>query len=67
MFTFILGELDQKPRYLANMRTREVHDLQKVTGRCHIDRIKMKQEFRSLDAARLEQLDFCAHCLKSEY
>lgn len=71
MFTFNLDDLEEHPpgeaayRYVGNMKTREIHDRNKATGRCHIAKIKFPVNFASLDQARLEEYDFCAHCLKS--
>ncbi len=64
-------EMDQVvlgPRYLGNTSSRELHDLNRLTSRCHIDKIDMDRRYRfyTVDEAQAMGYDLCAHCFGRE-
>ena len=54
-------------RYLGNMNTKEVHNLDNEKSGCEIAKIKPehKRSFDSLPAAKNAGYDNCAHCIGS--
>jgi hypothetical protein len=55
-------------RYLGNMSTHELHDLNNTKSRCQIDEIKegQRQYFSNQKEARAAGYDFCAYCFGKE-
>jgi hypothetical protein len=51
-------------RYLGNLSTHELHDLNNTKARCQIDEIKdgQRQYFSNQKEARAAGYDFCAYC-----
>jgi hypothetical protein len=51
-------------RYLGNVHTRELHDLQRTTPRCQIDEISPDRRylFARIEDAQALGYDFCAYC-----
>lgn len=51
-------------RYLGNVNTRELHDLQKITPMCRIDEISIDRRyfFSRIEDAQALSYDFCAYC-----
>ena len=51
-------------RYLGNVNTRELHDLQKITPMCRIDDISIDRRylFSRIEDAQALDYDFCAYC-----
>lgn len=51
-------------RYLGNVNTRELHDLQKITPMCQIDEISVDRRyfFSRIEDAQALGYDFCAYC-----
>lgn len=56
------------PRYLGNVRTRELHDLLNITPLCRIDEIAIDRRFpfRRIEQAQALGYDFCAYCFGRE-
>jgi len=53
-------------RYLANVKTREVHDLDNETSQCQIDEIIQagnEKPYNSLQAAHNDGFDNCHYCI----
>ena len=61
--THELGDAERAP-YLGNTRTRELHDLRRLTLQCQVDEIPIdrKYSFRSIPEARSLGYDLCAYC-----
>lgn len=59
------GKMDGE-RYLANVRTREVHDLDNEKSQCQIDEIIRagnEKPYESLRAAHNDGFDNCHYCI----
>ena len=56
------------PRYLGNVRTRELHDLVNVTPYCQIEEIALDRRypFRRIEDAEALGYDFCFYCFGPE-
>ncbi len=56
------------PRFLGNTGSRELHDLNRLTPSCHIDRIAVDRQrrFYAVADAMAMGYDLCAHCFGRE-
>jgi len=59
---------DSGARYLANTRTKELHDLDNLTGSCQVEEIRVdhRHGFASVDEALAMGYDRCAYCFGRE-
>lgn len=58
----------ERTRYLGNSSKRELHDMTKVTSRCHIDEIHSdhRVSFKTEREAIAAGYDYCAYCFGKE-
>jgi Glycerophosphoryl diester phosphodiesterase family len=54
------------PRYLINVRSKTIHDLNSEKGDCHIDRIRADRYFRALQPTRQIGFSRCSKCYPSK-
>lgn len=53
------------PRYVINMRSKTIHDLNSEKGDCHIDRIRADRSYRTLQPTRQIGFSRCSKCFPS--